>query len=262
MRNLKKTNKTVVSAACVYIIFLLLEFLIYKSILITYHDMGDIPKLLLITGIIIILIASCYTSQIVPASTILGYGLGFFVGVNCNIHTIDYGRTLHDQSWVVWCAVFLACIAVGMLIELYLHKGCKKRILLSILLCILIMDGILWYDLFFPASVYPFSNLEPYDIKRIYQTGSTGGKNGDFKNDLNTEQIEQFIDLLKKVKLGKEISRNQALSYGAVTYYTITPQKGVSFTISPGKYFLFKEHYFQFINYEELKNDFISINSN
>lgn len=257
----KKSQKIVIQAV-VFIIILLLEFFLYKYNFIILHDMGDIPKLLLIIGCIIIVIASNFDSTIVSVTTILGYSFGFFIGVYGNSYQLDPGGALSNSTgWRIWCAVFLTFLALGLLIEIVLHKS-KKILPLLTLVVILIFDVILWYDLIFPAPVKIFSRLDSRDITKIHRSGTTGGKDGDFQNDLTPEQIEQLIDLLKEVQLGKQIPRTQALSAGAVTYYTIEQNNGLQFTISPGKYFLFKETYFQFVNFDDLWDEFVDLNTN
>ena len=89
----------------------------------------------------------------------------------------------------------------------------------------------------------------------------TGGKNGEHSYTLSEHEKRDFIDLLNQVKLGDEVEKEQALSNGAVTYYKIYFQGQDPITISPGDYFCVDGKYYEFINFDELWDEFVSFNS-
>lgn len=103
--------------------------------------------------------------------------------------------------------------------------------------------------------------LSASEIEEIECAGTTGGANGTFQYDLTESEIEDFTDLLLQVELGKEVDEKEALSSGAVTYYTIEFTDGESMKISPGSYFMIDNTYYVFENYDELWESFIEFNS-
>ena len=67
--------------------------------------------------------------------------------------------------------------------------------------------------------------------------------------------------MLNQVELGDEVDKNQALSSGAVTYYKLYFQGKDVVTLCPGHYFGVDEKYYEFVNFEELWDEFITFNS-
>lgn len=70
-----------------------------------------------------------------------------------------------------------------------------------------------------------------------------------------------LVELLNRVKLGSAVNRNQALSTGAFTYYTLYFRDKDPITMSYGKYFYIEEIYDQFFYFDELQKEFIHFNS-
>lgn len=107
-------------------------------------------------------------------------------------------------------------------------------------------------------------DLETIDvsaIKKIECIGTTGGIDGDYSYSFSDNEVVEFVDLLNQVKLGDKVDENKALSNGAVTYYTIYFATDKTLTISPGKYFIIEDTFYEFNNYDELWDEFIAFNS-
>ncbi|BFK07918.1 hypothetical protein F120042H4_08480 [Faecalimonas umbilicata] len=103
--------------------------------------------------------------------------------------------------------------------------------------------------------------IDVSEIKKIECIGTTGGIDGDYSYSFSDNEVVEFVDLLNQVKLGDKVDENKALSNGAVAYYTIYFATDKTLTISPGKYFIIEDTFYEFNNYDELWDEFIAINS-
>lgn len=103
--------------------------------------------------------------------------------------------------------------------------------------------------------------IELGQIQSIRLFGTTGGKDGEFSYILSENQSKEFVELLKRVKLGNEVDKEQTMTNGAVAYYKLSFFGKDSVTVSPGWYFNIEDTYYKFLNYEELWEEFISFNS-
>lgn len=81
-------------------------------------------------------------------------------------------------------------------------------------------------------------DINPSEIVEIKCSGTTGGKDGHFEYFLDERQQEDFVELLGKVKLGRKAEREETLSSGAVTYYTLEFEDGEVLEVSPGRFFM------------------------
>lgn len=99
------------------------------------------------------------------------------------------------------------------------------------------------------------------EIKKIEHIGTTCGIDGDYSYSFSDNQIVEFIDLLNQVELGDKVDENKASSNGAVSYYTIYFVIDETLTIIPGKYFKIGDTFYEFDNYDELRDKFIVFNS-
>ena len=104
-------------------------------------------------------------------------------------------------------------------------------------------------------------NIAVSEIEKIEHIGTTGGIDGDYSYSFSDNEVVEFIDLLNQVKLGDKVDENKALSNGAVSYYTIYFATDETLTISPGKYFIIEDTFYEFNNYDELWDEFIAFNS-
>ena len=99
------------------------------------------------------------------------------------------------------------------------------------------------------------------EIDKIELSGTTGGKDGNFSYTLSDQEKKEFVHLLNQVELGDEVDKNQALSSGAVTYYKLYFQGKDVVTLCPGNYFGVDEKYYEFVNFDELWDEFVTFNS-
>lgn len=104
-------------------------------------------------------------------------------------------------------------------------------------------------------------NMKASEVDKIELSGSAGGENGEYSHTLSESEKSDFVDLLNQVELGDEVDKEQALSSGAVSYYKLYFQKQDPVTISPGLYFYIDGKYYEFVNFNELWDEFVSFNS-
>ena len=102
-------------------------------------------------------------------------------------------------------------------------------------------------------------NINPSEIVEIKCSGTTGGKDGHFEYFLDKEQQEEFVELLGKVKLGRKAAREETLSSGAVTYYTLEFEDGEVLEVSPGTFFMVNDDYYYFLNYDKIWDEFLEL---
>lgn len=110
-------------------------------------------------------------------------------------------------------------------------------------------------------SAIEFGTIDVSEIDKIELSGTTGGKDGNFSYTLSDQEKKEFVHLLNQVELGDEVDKNQALSSGAVTYYKLYFQGKDVVTLCPGHYFGVDEKYYEFVNFDELWNEFVTFNS-
>ena len=103
--------------------------------------------------------------------------------------------------------------------------------------------------------------IDVSEIRKIECIGTTGGIDGDYSYSFSDNEVVEFVDLLNQVKLGDKVDENKVLSNGAVAYYTIYFATDKTLTISPGKYFIIEDTFYEFNNYDELWDEFIAFNS-
>lgn len=89
------------------------------------------------------------------------------------------------------------------------------------------------------------SKIQASDIKQIERISITGGKDSSVSQDLSKEEISAFTDWMHQLRFHEEISRKEALSSGAVTYYHIFFLDGSMLTISPGEIMQINDTYYR-----------------
>lgn len=110
-------------------------------------------------------------------------------------------------------------------------------------------------------SAIEFGTIDVSEIDKIELSGTTGGKDGNFSYTLSDQEKKEFVHLLNQVELGDEVDKNQALLSGAVTYYKLYFQGKDVVTLCPGHYFGVAEKYYEFVNFDELWDEFVTFNS-
>ena len=136
------------------------------------------------------------------------------------------------------------------------RRGWAWAVLLTIVLALGVLSGC--------GKQGPDIDLADIDISeidKIEHTGTTGGKDGGFSYTFSEKEASGFLDLLDQVQLGSAVDEKEALTSGAVSYYTLYFTDGEMLTISPGRYFQVGDTYYEFRNYDELWDRFIEYNS-
>lgn len=137
----------------------------------------------------------------------------------------------------------------------------KKSILFtSLFLCVFALVFVIFISRQNTVST-PLDSLELKDIEEIQLSGSTGELNGRYQHVFSNDEIGDFVNLLDKVKLGKEVAAEKAASNGATAYYHITFKNGDKLTLQPGQYFLVNENYYVFKNMDDIWDEFVAFNS-
>lgn len=142
------------------------------------------------------------------------------------------------------------------------NTECKKTVSKIILSFILIMMTLLsGCHKNTTNSAIEFGTIDVSEIDKIELSGTTGGKDGNYSYTLSDQEKKEFVHLLNQVELGDEVDKNQALSSGAVTYYKLYFQGKDVVTLCPGNYFGVDEKYYEFVNFDELWDEFVTFNS-
>lgn len=137
-------------------------------------------------------------------------------------------------------------------------KTVSKMILSFILITVTLLSGCQKNS---THSAIEFGTIDVSEIDKIELSGTTGGKDGNFSYTLSDQEKKEFVHLLNQVELGDEVDKNQALSSGAVTYYKLYFQGKDIVTLCPGHYFGVDEKYYEFVNFDELWDEFVTFNS-
>ena len=137
-------------------------------------------------------------------------------------------------------------------------KTVSKMILSFILITVTLLSGCQKNT---THSAIEFGTIDVSEIDKIELSGTTGGKDGNFPYTLSDQEKKEFVHLLNLVELGDEVDKNQALSSGAVTYYKLYFQGKDVVTLCPGHYFGVDEKYYEFVNFDELWDEFVTFNS-
>ena len=131
-----------------------------------------------------------------------------------------------------------------------------KKVLIISILTISILSGCGKQE-----PINALASIDISDIDKVEHTGTTGEQNGGYTYTFSESESNGFIELLNQVELGNAVDERDALSNGAVSYYTLYYMDGETLTISPGQYFKIGDTYYEFENYAELWNQFIEFNS-
>ena len=137
-------------------------------------------------------------------------------------------------------------------------KTVSKMILSFILITVTLLSGCQKNTI---HSAIEFGTIDVSEIDKIELSGTTGGKDGNYSYTLSDQKKKEFVHLLNQVELGDEVDKNQALSSGAVTYYKLYFQGKDIVTLCPGHYFGVDEKYYEFVNFDELWDEFVTFNS-
>ena len=98
--------------------FLLLSYIAARHMFFSLHGMKQFPALLFIFGLGIILLAGFLKARWVLITTPMAYALGIAAGMRFQTESLDQGGGLLSNNWIVWGAVFIAGILIGVIIDL------------------------------------------------------------------------------------------------------------------------------------------------
>lgn len=105
------------------------------------------------------------------------------------------------------------------------------------------------------------AGIKASDVSKIKHSGTTGAKDGDYSYFLSDSEKNGFIELLNQVEIGDSVDKTKALTSGASSYYTLIFTDGGELTISPWRYFMIGDTYYEFRNFDELWDRFVTFNS-
>lgn len=91
------------------------------------HGMKDWPNLLAMLSVFILVAATIFGNRIISVATIIGYLGGFILAMIFNTDGVDPrgGRT--NNAWIIWGAVFIFSILIGIILTL-INKQIHKNV--------------------------------------------------------------------------------------------------------------------------------------
>jgi hypothetical protein len=102
-------------------VLLLIGYILCGRVFLFLHGMGQWPIILLVFGLIVIAISAVSVSRKVMIGTVAGYVIGFACGMLFNRDTYHPERgpgVYTNNNWLIWLAVLLIFIAVGVIWEI------------------------------------------------------------------------------------------------------------------------------------------------
>lgn len=130
------------------------------------------------------------------------------------------------------------------------------KILIVTGICIVLL--LILYLAFRPTR--KLENLEADKIERIQYSGWLGVPDSGTSADItDEEEIEEFVDLMHRVQLGRRVPRQ--LSGGADNEYILCYKNGGSLRIKPDSDFLVDGKCYELLNEEEVWDDIVAFNS-
>lgn len=110
---------------------------------------------------------------------------------------------------------------------------------------------------------YLFQNLDAEQIERVeysYDPG-TAGTESSGQGEMAFRRIPEFVEFLKKIRLGGAMPDGESASSGASSIYMIVMKDGSQLKLKPGRYFGVDGVYYRFVNFDELWDEFVEWNS-
>lgn len=106
---------------------LVLEYMLCRYAFFAEHGMKSMPLYLFILGVIVLVISAVCKAKIIPAVTLLGYIIGFFTGAIFRAEGTDPGGGATSNMWIIWGGVFVACIVLGIGVEVFADNKSKHK---------------------------------------------------------------------------------------------------------------------------------------
>jgi hypothetical protein len=91
------------------------------------HGMKQWPNLLAILSLTIILIAAIFGNRIISVATVVGYMGGFILAMIFNTDGVDPGGGRTNNAWVIWGAVLICAILIGVIFA-FIFKQRRKTV--------------------------------------------------------------------------------------------------------------------------------------
>lgn len=99
---------------------LLVGFIIFRYVLFDMHGMKEWPFDLFVVGLILCLVGALLKGYFTCCFTVVGYILGFAIGINAL-----EGTAGEASGWLFWLVVFVGLSVVGIVIDIFMKLRTK-----------------------------------------------------------------------------------------------------------------------------------------
>ena len=107
---------------------LLAGFLLCRFAFFGLHGMREWPFDLLLAGLVVVKLSLITKKQMIAWFTVIGYLVGFFVGVLFHTKGLDPGGGKTDNLWMIWTVTFMVCIVAGAITQTVIKwRGLLKK---------------------------------------------------------------------------------------------------------------------------------------
>jgi len=109
---------------------LCIAYLLCGHVFLSLHGMGQWPIVLFVFGLIMIVSAAIFDGRRLMVCTVLGYLIGFALGMGLHWDTYHPERgpgVYTNNNWLIWTLVFLLFIGVGIVWEIVRCKRSRRR---------------------------------------------------------------------------------------------------------------------------------------
>jgi len=96
-----------------------ISYILCRYVFFDWHGMKQFPDLLAAVSLAILLFAWVLKKQIAMLASIFGYIAGFAAGTIFQTDGIDPGGAKTNNWWIIWAAVFIACVLIGFAAEFF-----------------------------------------------------------------------------------------------------------------------------------------------
>jgi Na+/proline symporter len=107
-------------------IVLTVAYLLCRYVFWTLHGMKSFPLALFVCGLAVIALAGLVDSRGTQVGAPAGYIVGFVAALCLNSNSVDPGAGMLNNAWIIWAAVFLAALLIGIIFTIihrrYTHK--------------------------------------------------------------------------------------------------------------------------------------------
>lgn len=93
------------------------SFIVIRYPLFYLHGMKQFPIFLCLISLVIAFIFRKRDNSLLPMFSALGFVIGFIAGVLFQSSSLDPGGGTMNNLWIIWMAVFLCTILLGMVLS-------------------------------------------------------------------------------------------------------------------------------------------------